>query len=113
MLRRILPVLLAFVVAVSAVGAGVAQGRLPPANALVLCAGHGVVTVYVDQNGTRVEQTVLCPDCALNAPLPLPVLMGPAQGWLAMPLDWPMGSTVGRSVDAGLFAWPRGPPSRV
>jgi hypothetical protein len=65
MIRHLLACFLTALLLVSAVGAGVARGVLPPADAITICADHGLVTIFVDERGEPVERQVLCPDCAL------------------------------------------------
>ncbi|MEM9249005.1 MAG: hypothetical protein AAGB05_09945 [Pseudomonadota bacterium] len=73
MVRLVIPLALALLVTVSSVGWGVALGRVPPAGSVTLCTGHGVVTIFVDADGMPVERVVLCPDCAIAAPVPGPL----------------------------------------
>lgn len=63
---RLLALLLAFVLGLSAVGAGHARGHAQTAGAIVICTGEGAVTVLVDAEGRPVERKVLCPDCVLS-----------------------------------------------
>ncbi|MEM1430840.1 MAG: hypothetical protein AAGG09_15400 [Pseudomonadota bacterium] len=84
MTRALISSLLAAVLLVSAVGAGVARGYLPQAHAITICSGHGVVTILVDADGETVEQRVLCPDCIFKLLTALPPWA--AEGWhLALP----------------------------
>ena len=52
--------------AVSSVGMAAARGMATPAGTMILCTGHGIVTVWVDDAGQPVETVHLCPDCALS-----------------------------------------------
>jgi hypothetical protein len=58
------------VTALSTVGAGHARGQAQVAGHVVICSGHGIVTVPVDASGTPVERQVLCPDCVVSLHAP-------------------------------------------
>ncbi|SPF79964.1 hypothetical protein [Pseudoprimorskyibacter insulae] len=58
--------LLAAVVLMTSMQMAIARGTPAPAGAMVICAGQGVVTVYVDENGEPVATPYICPDCALT-----------------------------------------------
>lgn len=82
--RRILPLLLAVIVAISSVQMAVARGQAAPAGSMVICSGQGFVTILVDEDGQPTGAVHLCPDCALSlfsAPLPdtTPVLVNLVQ----------------------------------
>jgi len=66
MIRHLIAGLLAALLLVSAVGAGVARGHLPPADAITICSDHGLVTIYLDERGEPVERQILCPDCVVT-----------------------------------------------
>ena len=51
----------------STVGFGVARGHAPAAGQMVICTGHGIVTVTIDADGNPVTTQTLCPDAALSA----------------------------------------------
>ena len=70
--------------AFSSVGMAAARGMAPPAGFMVLCTGHGVVTVWIDDAGHPVEAVHLCPDCALSlfaAVAPIEASLGAGASW--------------------------------
>ena len=62
MLRPILFSILTALLVVTSVATGVARGASDPADAIVVCRGHGVAVVYVDSAGNEVEGWGLCPE---------------------------------------------------
>ncbi|WP_172296393.1 hypothetical protein [Pseudoruegeria sp. HB172150] len=62
LLRPILAICLALVLAVTSGAAILARGQTMAAGQAVICIGNTVVTVSVDANGQPVEQEHVCPD---------------------------------------------------
>ena len=91
-LRHMLMLLLVQVLGLSTLGAGVAQGQAPAVGQMVICTGHGIVTVEIDSQGNPVERRQLCPDNAASlilshaiaAPLIVPLVAAPVAA------DWPV-----------------------
>lgn len=65
-LRCSLSLFLAVSLALATLGFGVARGQAMAAGEIVLCTGHGAVTVQVDSDGNPVRTIGLCPDAALS-----------------------------------------------
>lgn len=66
MFRRLLPLVLICIVAFSSVQMAVARGQAAPVDSIVICTGHGLVTILVDENGEPTGAVHLCPDCAMH-----------------------------------------------
>jgi len=66
-LSRYLGFALILALIVSAQSMAVARGATSPAGQIVLCTGHGPVTVFVDEDGQPVDAPHICPDCLTNA----------------------------------------------
>lgn len=104
---------LALVVLLTSVHMAVARGAPMPAGTMVICAGQGVITVFVDDEGNPVGAPHICPDCALSL-FSVPVAEGLGlrreEVWTRIA---PVGYEV-RSVEC-LRAMPRarGPPGLV
>ncbi|MGS4947166.1 hypothetical protein ACVDG3_16945 [Meridianimarinicoccus sp. RP-17] len=88
MVRRSAPflsVLLALVIALTAIHAGAMRGQAKAAGSIVLCTGTGPVSVAVDADGQPVGPVHVCPDCvmsllaAVDAPSPVPHAAAPAR----------------------------------
>ncbi|QBX33724.1 hypothetical protein E4191_02560 [Paracoccus liaowanqingii] len=75
---RPLPLILILVVMLTSIGLGAARGTVRSGEQIVLCTGHGIVTI--DLPGDQGRRTHLCPDMALS----LLAAIGPAD--VALPL---------------------------
>ncbi|WP_068115565.1 hypothetical protein [Tropicimonas marinistellae] len=64
--QRALSLLLVLSLGLSALGFGMARGQAPAAGQMVICTGHGIVTVTLDSKGNPVESVTLCPDAAMS-----------------------------------------------
>lgn len=53
-------------IVLTSVAFGVARGQAGSTHTLVICTGHGVVSITVDANGEEIERAVLCPDCVVT-----------------------------------------------
>ena len=109
---RLASLLLVLSLGLSTVGFGVARGQAPADGQMVICTGHGIVTISVDADGNPVESYMLCPDAALvfHAALTLePPIVLPAEMSLAG-LDWPA-TTTAPHVFPPLTLGARGPPA--
>lgn len=62
--RTFLSFALAALIALSAVGMGIARGQAPVAGHVTLCGSFGVHTVAVDADGNVLAAPGHCPDCA-------------------------------------------------
>lgn len=72
-LRALLPLLLAALVAASAVTTAAARGQALAGGEVVICSGGQVVTLRLDANGNPAGPMHVCPDCVLtlfSGPLP-------------------------------------------
>ncbi|PRY25486.1 hypothetical protein CLV78_102666 [Aliiruegeria haliotis] len=63
---RLISLLLILSLGLSAVGFGMAIGQAPAAGQIVICSGHGLLTVSVDADGKPVESLTLCPDAVAS-----------------------------------------------
>jgi hypothetical protein len=90
----LLALLLALTLVVTAQAAAVARAQNPPAGAMVICTGGGLVTVALDAEGNPTGPAHVCPDAigslaALSsAPpdaRPLPAAMAEAAAFAALP----------------------------
>ena len=62
-LRTSFALMLAFVLGLTSQGFAVARGHAAsPMGQMVICQGHGAVTVFVDADGQPIEYAHLCPD---------------------------------------------------
>jgi hypothetical protein len=64
--RSSLSVLLALLVAVTAVHVGAMRGHAKAAGSIVLCTGAGPVSIAVDAEGAPVGYGHVCPDCVMS-----------------------------------------------
>jgi hypothetical protein len=58
--------LLVLSLVLSTVGFGMARGQAPAVGQMVICTGHGIITVTIDADGNPVRTQTLCPDAALG-----------------------------------------------
>ncbi|TJZ90471.1 hypothetical protein FA743_15105 [Paracoccus gahaiensis] len=75
---RPLPLILILVVMLTSIGLGAARGTVLSGEQIVLCTGHGIVTIELP--GDQGSRTHLCPDMALS----ILAAIGPAD--VALPL---------------------------
>lgn len=66
-IRRSTGLALALIIALTSVAFGAARGLADAAGKMVICAGHAIVVVYVDENGQPTGTPHFCPDCVLKA----------------------------------------------
>ncbi len=65
-LRNIAASLAVLAIALTAGVAGAARGQAAVAGEIVICAGQGAATVYLDANGNPTGPPHWCPDCVLS-----------------------------------------------
>ncbi len=65
-LRDILGLLLAALVAITALHVGAARGQAQAVGSIVLCTGTGPVVVTVDADGQPTGHVATCPDCVMS-----------------------------------------------
>ena len=70
--------LLILAVAMTAVSVGHAHGQPRAVGEIVICTGHGPVTIAVDADGQPTQANHLCPDCVVKLTGP------PVQPFLAL-----------------------------
>ncbi len=78
MLRSLIPLALALVLALTSQSMAVARGASAATGHMVLCTGTGPVAVYTDAQGQPTSAPHICPDSALNV-----LVVGPVKGVIA------------------------------
>jgi len=108
--RSLVSVLLALLVAVTAIHVGSLRGQAKAAGSIVLCTGTGPVSIAVDADGQPVGPAHVCPDCVLSV---LAAVDAPAAALHRCPtgrrLSFAAARVAGRSR-AGACPRARGPP---
>lgn len=110
---RYLLAALAFVLALTSWQVAVARAQSDPAGNMVICAGQGVITVYVDDEGNPVGAPHICPDTVLTLFVSdgiAPPDMAVALKWVRLPRDFAVRAAVHQS---GIAPSARGPPVAV
>jgi hypothetical protein len=64
-LRRILPFVLALILAMTSQAMAVARGAADATGQMVICVGGGTVTIATDASGAPTAAPHICPDCVL------------------------------------------------
>lgn len=108
-LRPILALFLASILSLTSVTVGAARGQSDPADAIVICSSHGIVTIYVDANGEPVPAPHICPDCVLLVAA-MPVSHGEARCDLHPTRITPVSPLPFRSAVVATSAQARAPP---
>lgn len=62
MVRTVISLLIAGLLVVTSLAAGVARGQADPVTTVVICAGGAPTMVHLDANGEPTGAPVLCPD---------------------------------------------------
>ena len=102
-LRLLAPIALVFALALASVSMATARHQAPAVGSVVICTGHGVVTLTLDAQGRPTGPVLPCPDClppALALASGAGPLPGPARQLL--PVAWG-----GRDLPAPADAAPR------
>ena len=110
-LRRLCLAILACVLILSGQGIAMARGTAPAVGEMVLCAGTGSYTVFVDTEGRPTAPPHLCQDCLQgvdHAALPDEMLPGFPKP-VARAANWPFEH--GRDLSGPLIVRVRGPPA--
>lgn len=69
MLRTLIALLLALMLALTSQSMAVARGAAAATGQMVLCTGAGPVAIYTDAQGQPTQAPHICPDAALNVVL--------------------------------------------
>lgn len=85
-----------------------ARGMAPAVDEMVICAGHGIVTIGLDAEGNPTGEIFYCPDCASTA-ISLPNVETTLPD--AQILRFTIASAKAAPVLAPVFA-PNSPPAR-
>lgn len=108
-LRHILSTLLAaLILVIGTLQIAHARGMAPAVDEMVICAGHGIVTIGIDAEGNPTGEIFYCPDCASPA-IALPDVATPMPA--AQILRFEIASSFAAPIVAPVFA-PLTPPAR-
>lgn len=77
---RLLPVLLAVALVLTAQAAAVARGQPEPVGEMVICTTGGLITVAVDAEGNPVGPAHVCPEATAGLVAPLQTAHGVTPG---------------------------------